>query len=547
MPQSRRRPRAFAPGAFGFVRRSLVPLIVAALSVGEAGAGVRRFEVRFEPGQITRAARPFVEGVAWSLPECGVAGEAGAPALPFRPLLLAVPEGERVVSVTARASGATIELDLGEPGVGLADGRRDHTSWDGLSSWPAALSRTGPAGWMRGRQLQPVSIWPLSWDPARGVARLTTAITLEMITEPAATPPEVVRPMRPDSPGDRHFAELLEARVLNPEDLGGHVVAARDLRPLDSGAAPFSPRFRPSVDGSPVEMVIITTDALAPHFQPLADWKTERGIPTVVRSIEWIRANYPNAVDLGSTLRRFIADAVSRWGSQYVLLAGDAEIVPVRYGKTLYFGGEEIPADMYYQCVDGTWNSDGDAFFGEGYQSSTVTGDGCDLFPDVWLGRAAVSDSTDADTFVMKTMTYEKNPAAGYVTRGMIMAEVLFPQHYAQGDSIVYDGATVAEQALARFPAGFTLARYYENYLPYAGVGAMPEDKPSVVAAVNTGYGVIQHIGHGYVNTMAVGIGGQALGNGDAAGFGNGPRYSLLYSINCTSAALDFNCIGEEW
>jgi hypothetical protein len=547
MPQSRRRPRVTSAGAFGIVRRSLIPMILAALSVGDAMAGVRRIEIRFDPAEVSRGPRAGIDGTAWLLPGCGVAAEAGAPALPFRSILLAVPAGERVVSVTARATGDVVELDLGEVGLGREDGRRNRTAWDGSTTWPVDPLRVGQAGWMRGQQVQPLSIWPLAWDPARGTGRLTTSVTVEMVTEPARPDADVLAPQRPDSPGDRAFAELLASRVLNPEDLGSPARRRESLRPLDAAAQPFSPRFRPSIDGSPVEMVIITSEELASHLQPLADWKTERGIPAVVRTTEWIRANYPNGVDLGSTIRRFIGDAVTRWGTQYVLLAGDVDIIPVRYGKTLYFGGEDIPADMYYQCLDGTWNSDGDSYFGEGYQSSTVTGDGCDLFPDVWLGRAAVSDTVNADTFVQKTLTYERNPAAGYLTKGMIMAEVLFPQHFSEGDSIVYDGATIAEQALARFPAGFTKSRYYENYLPYAGVGALPEEKSAVVAAVNSGYGVIQHIGHGYVNTMAVGIGGQTLGNGDAASFGNGPRYSLLYSINCTSAALDFNCIGEEW
>ncbi|MDZ4803995.1 MAG: C25 family cysteine peptidase [Candidatus Eisenbacteria bacterium] len=520
---------------------------MAAISIGVAGAGVHQVEVRFDPAAITRGVRMGVDGAAWLLPGCSVWNEAGAPAVPFRPVLLAVPAGERVVSVTTRASGASVELDLGEPGIGSTDGRRAPTAWDGATPYPARLHRSSDAGWMRGQQIQPLTIWPLDWDPGRGLATLTTSILIEMVTEAAPPPADTFLPLRPSARVDGHFGALLSSCVLNPELLADESRRRDVIRPLDSAATPFSPRFRPSVDGSPVEMVIITSEALEPYFTPLAVWKTERGIPTVVRSTEWIRANYPNAVDLASTIRRFIADAASRWGTEYVLLAGGSEIIPVRYGKSLYFGGEDIPADMYYQCLDGTWNSDGDAFFGEGYNSSLITGDGCDLFPEVWLGRAAVSDSTTAQTFVSKNLTYERDPAPGYLTRAMMMAEVLFPQHYSTGDSIVYDGAYVAEQALSRFPPSFTLSRYYENFPPYAPLGALPETKTAVVDAVNSGYGIIQHVGHGYINTMAVGIDGLTLGNPDVAAFSNGPRYSLLYSINCTSAAFDFNCIGEEW
>lgn len=536
------------PGIFGRIVRTLsVLVVIAAMPAVPAVAGVHRFEVGFDPKTLTHEVRPGVDGSVWMLPACSAFHEAGAPAVPFRSILLAVPEGERVVSLRTRASGPLVELDLGEPGIGSASEGRTPSQWDGHTPYPSQLHQLSEPGWMRGQQIQPVSIWPLTWDPSRGVATLTTTITIEMVTEPAGPPSDIFRPLRPGSRGDRRFGDLLSTRVLNPEVMANSPLRRDNLRPLDSAAAPFSPRFRPSVDGSPVEMVIITSDELAPYFEPLAAWKTERGIPTVIRTTEWIRANYPNGVDLGSTIRRFIADAAARWGTEFILLGGGSEIIPVRYGKTLFFGGANIPADMYYQCLDGSWNSDGDSFFGEGYNSSLITGDGCDLLPEVWLGRAAVSDSTTAQTFVNKNLIYERDPAPGYLTSAMVMAEVLFPQHYTVGDSVVYDGAYVAELALDRFPGSFDIARYYENYPPYASLGALPEQKAAVVDAINSGYGVIQHVGHGYINTMAVGIDGLTLDNSDAASFTNGPRFSLLYSINCTSAAFDFNCIGELW
>ena len=54
-------------------------------------------------------------------------------------------------------------------------------------------------------------------------------------------------------------------------------------------------------------------------------------------------------------------------------------------------------------------------------------------------------------------------------------------------------------------------------------------------------------MGHGFINTMSVGVGGQTLVNSDAASFTNGNETFFLYAINCTSCAIDFNCIGEEF
>ncbi len=81
-----------------------------------------------------------------------------------------------------------------------------------------------------------------------------------------------------------------------------------------------------------MDYVIITTDALAAEYQRLADWKTEKGVPTVVRTVEWIKAHARNGVDLPETIRFFVRDAYAKWGITYVLLGGDTDILPPRYG-----------------------------------------------------------------------------------------------------------------------------------------------------------------------------------------------------------------------
>ncbi len=97
-----------------------------------------------------------------------------------------------------------------------------------------------------------------------------------------------------------------------------------------SAAGP-SPTFRPSRDGSPVEYVIITNAAMAPAFQALADWKTQKGVQAEVRTLEWVAATYPPGVDRAEQLRFFLADAYANWGTLWVLLGGDSDVIPVRY------------------------------------------------------------------------------------------------------------------------------------------------------------------------------------------------------------------------
>ena len=58
--------------------------------------------------------------------------------------------------------------------------------------------------------------------------------------------------------------------------------------------------------------------------------------------------------------------------------------------------GEDIPADMYYGCVDPpecTFNFDGDGRYGE--SNDGVGGGEVDLAAEIFVGRASVENATD--------------------------------------------------------------------------------------------------------------------------------------------------------
>ena len=110
---------------------------------------------------------------------------------------------------------------------------------------------------------------------------------------------------------------------------------------------------------------------------------------------------------------------------------------------------------------------------------------------------------------------------------------------------MVYDGASLAEDVVQELPASMVMKRLYENYTKYPG--SEPESLAAVQQEINRGYGIVHHVGHGYVNNMSVGIDGHSLVYGDADGAANGDRTFILYAINCASAAVDYACIDEHF
>lgn len=341
---------------------------------------------------------------------------------------------------------------------------------------------------------------------------------------------------------------ILRELVANPERLSGY---SRDqgqlVADIDGG---FSPSKTPSLSGSPVDYVIVTNEAMAPEFQRLADHKTAQGINTVVVTREFIAANFRNGADIQESVRMFIRDAYQKWGTQYVLLGGDTDVLPARYVSNSFYpaiGSTDIPVDLYFACLDGNWNANGNAFFGEP-AADPEPGDEVDFAEEVYLGRATVSNAAMAAVFVDKTMAYELTAAGSlWPSRVIYAAEVLFPADYQEGVNIIQDGAQYVDQMVNDLVEPCTDMDYLRMYETDA---LFPRDLPltknALIDSLDTGhFGIFNQIGHGFYFNMSVGNGNFMSTDADA--LVNGDHPFLLFSLNCASCAFDYSCLMERF
>ena len=306
----------------------------------------------------------------------------------------------------------------------------------------------------------------------------------------------------------------------------------------------FAPTAYPSLEGSPVDYLIIAPAALESEYQRLADWKTAKGVPTVVRTIEWIEANTRNGVDLAETLRFFIQDAYAKWGITWLLLGGDTDTLPARYGYSRFFkGGTRVPADMYFSCLDGSWNDTHDELWGEGF--NVVPYDNPDLYAEVYNGRVSCSDLPGTTTVIDKILAYEAPVDREYMDRNLFLAEVLFPLDWSFGQPISLNGADFAEVIIALAYGGLPVevVRMYET--DYLYPGSVFESKDNAIDSLNAGFNHVNHTGHGFRFNMSVGD--ASILNADADALINGEQTFNLYMLNCTAAAFDFSCLGEHY
>ena len=136
-----------------------------------------------------------------------------------------------------------------------------------------------------------------------------------------------------------------------------------------------------------------------------------------------------------------------------MLIGGDTDVIPPRVVRSIFYpwgGYTDIPTDMYFACLDGNWNANGDGWFAQPYQSAVNPGDDADFLPEVEIGRAPSSNLAAANTFVDKVHAVRRGaPAnAGWTNRILFAAEVLFPTTWPD-DPLQLDGAIYCEQIIA--------------------------------------------------------------------------------------------------
>ncbi|MBU1694065.1 MAG: hypothetical protein KKC51_08895, partial [Verrucomicrobia bacterium] len=212
------------------------------------------------------------------------------------------------------------------------------------------------------------------------------------------------------------FADLVNSLVVNPGETKYAPRTARETTALPRGAADY---------------VIITRASLTNAFKTLANHRSSR-FSTAVLTVESITNTYAGS-DAQMRIRNCISNYVASYGTLYVVLGGDNTIVPDRDCYVSVYTDVEpaMPTDLYYSGLDGNWNNDGDANYGEAdYSGSSDEGD---LAWDVIVGRIPVRTASQATNYINKLITWENNPNTNYY-RKVILGGMVAWDTYTSGN-----------------------------------------------------------------------------------------------------------------
>ncbi|MBA3043770.1 hypothetical protein FP804_01380, partial [archaeon] len=223
-------------------------------------------------------------------------------------------------------------------------------------------------------------------------------------------------------------------------------------------------------------------------------------------------------------IRNFIIDAYLNWGIEYVLLGGDDEIIPHRgfYVDEGLYWDEDIPSDLYYACLDGSFNHDNDNYWGEINDGLNYCEN--DLFGEVYVGRAPVDSTDELSNFVFKTLSYEKSDGDYLYNVRMVGENLDWGVSGGDYKDEIKDGSSNHGYTTVGIPHDYNVSTLYDRN----GVW----QKSEIISIINNGVHIVNHMAHTGVNFI------MKITNNDLKNLENS-KYFFGYSQGCYAGSFD--------
>jgi hypothetical protein len=354
----------------------------------------------------------------------------------------------------------------------------------------------------------------------------------------------------------------LQNQVFTPNGKDPNIAPTEAQLNIDSSMIPMfdNSSLNSLWENSNIEMLIISPDNsnFINELIPLADWKNSKGVKTIILS------NYSSyqGNDDAERIRHMIKDYYEKYKIRWVLLAGDTDIIPIRYvynpdvvvvgeGESEYSSWDDVykPTDFYYASLGGTWDQDGDGIYGESPVYNANGKDEIDWTPEVYVGRFPASNAIELQIMVNKTLKYESNPYMGTWMNRMLLAGGIssyFPaEDEARLTQFIWQNYTLDNMRfthLARNTSSFYLVD------PPSPNNLSVLDQSSFTNEFNKGYSTVIIAGHADPTIINDASGTTFFTNMNALNTVNYNMPSLFYADACTTSSYDMgdNSIGER-
>ncbi len=468
-----------------------------------------------------------------SIPGCDLYGAPGEPVLPFKTVMVLIPYSEEVQDIQVIPGkevyfGEFYIVPGQEPVPFSFEGPVEPTPPDDViynstNIFPEEVYSKVSVQGMRGYQILILNLYPVQYIPKTREVSYFESMKVVVNTR-ASTPNELFRGL----PQDRTYVAKI---VDNPEVLVTYDLAEVH-KPEQSSLLDSTQQF---------DYLIITNEELVGssgpyNFQALRDSKIAKGMSATIVTTGWIYANY-GGVDNQEKIRNFIIDAYNNWDTEYVLLGGDGDgadvggesgddIIPARgfWAWAYECDPPNIPADMYYSCLDGDFDYNNNGIYGE--PNDGPDGGEVDLFAEVYVGRTPVDSDTELSNFIKKTLDYK---SSAFLGKALMVGEYLWPGTWGGDykDEVKNDSCNCG-YCTAGFPQPpFVVDTLYDRDYP-----GHNWPKSEIINRLNNNPNIVNHLGHanvGYVMKMV---------NSDVDALTN-DKYLFGWTQGCYAGSFD--------
>ncbi|MBU1088121.1 MAG: hypothetical protein KKD05_11480 [Candidatus Omnitrophica bacterium] len=467
----------------------------------------------------------------------------GEPLLPIKTIKYLIPQGKKVSNVTLGWTSKKYVYGTYFVEPAQAPARTDYAGpinptlpnpeiYSRNTAYPESVYKVVSTQEMRGYKILIINLFPVEYIPATGKLAYYDNLNLNIVLSDElatlSTNNKFYRGIAADQKAVNDFVD-------NPEDISTYSQNA-----ITSLAAPLAT----------VDYLIITSLGFKNYvgvnnLNDLKTHKESKGISTEIFDTTWVYANYTAKSDNAGNLRDFIIAYCTDNLTQYVLLVGDADgggiatgeteaapIIPYRgfYGKVNndypahLDPDNNIPCDMYYACFDGDFDFNNNGIYGE--IGDGPGGGSIDLTAEVYIGRAPVDSTAELANFVKKTIAYE-NSNADYLTRACMAGELVTDTYAKPYLEEIRNGSSANGYSTSGMSESgyFSFNNLYDQDATWI--------TSSLVAIINAGVHVINHLGHA-TNTVVA----KTMSNADVDGLTN-TEYFFGYTQGCYSGAFD--------
>jgi len=475
----------------------------------------------FAPHQLLVSGDGFSELI---IENCSYINEEGLPDIPvFSADILLLPGHEieylrirnvefypLIDNISIRPASASFPISKGAPANYKPLPNPD--IYNANKDYPESIFTGTNTSFLCGHAIGSFLIYPVIFNPVQKSAVQIKSITVEVFTVATPKATEALRFLR----NDIKTAEKIIKTTTN-----------RDQSILESYQSLGKRNNNPNYD-----MLIVTKQAFTSALNNYIAHKNLWGYKVMVKTVEEIYTSYAG-VDNAEKVRNCVIDAYENEGISYLMLFGDSHpnngmhnSLPYR---KLYVNAnntiDELPSDMYFACLDGTWES-GDGTWGKPGSE--------DLTHEISVGRICADNTAEIETFVSKLVKYQETPVVADIKKALMVGEMLNDNPLTWGGDCkdqIKTGGSYNGYTTVGIPSDFTVSTLYER----DGNWSTSQLRNYYN---NAGTHFVNHLGHSNV-TYNMKLSNYQVTNTNFTNDGTQRMLAIAYSQGCYNGSFD--------